>query len=233
MSDKNSYLAPFPRRLRLLIDETRVSQQEIADFIGVTRQAVSQWKDGKTIPDCFSFKKIAEFFKVPLEYLYGNTESKIKENLALTESLGLSDGAIAKLQDWANPNKPQPRISLSEVLSRIMEETEFDTFLWGALAIIFEHTEHELLLHSVGDEPYYQNKGMQDYVKGTFDEQAREYGLRTIKAAELSAFHRYRTMEAMGKVLESVPDKYYTEHCEQLIEEKMASARAQGTEAGE
>ncbi len=70
MADVNdNYLAPFPRRFRLLIDETRTSQQVIADFVGVSRQAVAQWKDGKTIPDMYNFKKVAEFFKVPYEYL--------------------------------------------------------------------------------------------------------------------------------------------------------------------
>ena len=102
---KDNYLLPFPRRFRLLIDETRVSQQEIADCVGVTRQAVAQWKDGKTNPDLYSFKKIADFFKVPLEYLLGETDSRVPENMKLADELKLSDRAIERLLDWASAEK--------------------------------------------------------------------------------------------------------------------------------
>jgi len=83
MDDKDSYFLPFPRHLRLLFDETRANQTEVAEYVGVSRQAVSQWMNGKTTPDCYNFKKVAEFFKVPLEYLYGETDSRVSKNIAL------------------------------------------------------------------------------------------------------------------------------------------------------
>ena len=79
MNDNDNYFLPFPRRLRSLFDETRANQQEVAKYVGVSRQAVSQWLNGKTTPDCYSFKKVAAFFNVPLEYLYGDTDSKFPQ----------------------------------------------------------------------------------------------------------------------------------------------------------
>jgi len=67
------------------MDDTGASQQALADYVGVTRQAVAQWKDGKTIPDMYNFKRIAEFFKIPYEYLLGDTDSKAHENMALAD----------------------------------------------------------------------------------------------------------------------------------------------------
>ena len=79
MTEENkSYYLPFPTRLRQLMDDIGASQQALADYVGVTRQAVAQWKDGKTIPDMYNFKRITEFFKVPYEYLLGDTDSKVQ-----------------------------------------------------------------------------------------------------------------------------------------------------------
>lgn len=70
MAEENkSYYLPFPTRLRQLMDDAGASQQALADYVGVMRQAVAQWKDGKTIPDMYNFKRIAEFFKIPYELL--------------------------------------------------------------------------------------------------------------------------------------------------------------------
>ena len=126
----DNYLLPFPRRFRLLIDETRTSQQEIADHVGVTRQAIAQWKDGKTNPDVYSFVKIAEFFKVPYEYLLGETDSKVRENMKLAGDLKLSDRAINRLLDWSLAEKENASdIPRSEIFSDLLANDDFEKFI--------------------------------------------------------------------------------------------------------
>jgi len=219
MNDKNSYLSPFPRRLRLLIDETRVSQQEIADHVGVTRQAVSHWKDGKTIPDCFSFKKLAEFFKVPLEYLYGDTESKVRENQALVDSLGFSDFSVQKLQHWAK--LPFFGMLFTELLSQIIDTDDFNSFMIQAQSVVEEYAEHQLDLEQIGVRLYHEDDEIQARARHEVGRQARALGIRTIRTENLTAFYRQRAMESIGQSLNEVAKQYYEKHRERLIEERL------------
>ena len=57
------------KRLRL---EKNINQEQLAEQLHVTRQAVSNWETGKTQPDIETLTSIAEYFCVSLEYLiYG------------------------------------------------------------------------------------------------------------------------------------------------------------------
>lgn len=221
MNDKDSYFHPFPRRLRLLFDETRVSQQEVADYVGVSRQAVSQWKDGKTIPDCYNFKKVAEFFKVPLEYLYGETESKVKENQALVDSLGFSDFSIKKLQHWAK--RPFFGMLYPELLSQIIDTDDFNSFMIRAQSVVDEYAEHQLDLEQVGIRIYHEDDEIQARARHEVGRQARALGIRTIQAENLTALYRQRAMEAIGQSLDEVAKQYYEKHRERLVEERLGN----------
>ena len=57
------------KRLRL---EKQLNQEQLAEQLHVTRQAVSNWENGKTQPDIETLAQIAEYFHVSVEYLiYG------------------------------------------------------------------------------------------------------------------------------------------------------------------
>ena len=119
----------FPSRLRSLIEEKGVSQKELADFIGVKRQTIAKWRDGITAPDMYSIRELAEYFDVSLEYLYGDSKSKIKENLLISENLGLSDKAIDTIMKLNASFTVKPILWNSEknrkaVLSAIFEDDE-------------------------------------------------------------------------------------------------------------
>lgn len=99
---KNSYddyNSPFATRLRLLMDSQGVNQQKLADAIGVTRQAVSAYSLGISLPDIEKFEKIASYFNVSTEYLLGRTEVKRADitKQGISKALQLSDEAIDKI----------------------------------------------------------------------------------------------------------------------------------------
>lgn len=61
------------RSIKSLRKEKDISQEMLAEHLGYTRQAVSQWETGRTQPDLDTLKAIAEFFKVDiLELIYGS-----------------------------------------------------------------------------------------------------------------------------------------------------------------
>lgn len=208
MAEENkSYYLPFPTRLRQLMDETSASQQALADYVGVTRQAVAQWKDGKTIPDMYNFKRIAEFFKIPYEYLLGDTDSKVHENMALADSLGLSDDAIETLEgikEFSHHDDNAGYISTPEVISRIICNGYFDEFLKLIQASAVDYRKFQ---------EYVQHEGFEDVV-GMERDEAKEYssfGKAVVPMNEMSVFHLYRARELMMKILEDIPQNKYEE----------------------
>jgi transcriptional regulator with XRE-family HTH domain len=64
---------PFPKAIRFLLDVRKITQQVLADYLGVTRQTVNQYCLGKTSPDFNTLCKIADFFKISVDYLLGRT----------------------------------------------------------------------------------------------------------------------------------------------------------------
>lgn len=55
------------RRLRA---ERNITQQQLADAVGVSFQAVSKWENGGSLPDVVMLPQIADFFEVSIDDLY-------------------------------------------------------------------------------------------------------------------------------------------------------------------
>ena len=47
------------------------SQDELAEKLAVTRQAVSRWENGETVPNTDTLKLMAQIFEVSVDYLLG------------------------------------------------------------------------------------------------------------------------------------------------------------------
>ena len=47
--------------LRYLRNRSRLSQEELAGQIGVTRQAVAKWENGDSLPDILNCEALADF----------------------------------------------------------------------------------------------------------------------------------------------------------------------------
>jgi transcriptional regulator with XRE-family HTH domain len=64
----NNYFSENIRRLR---KERELTQETLADFLGVTFQAVSKWERGESYPDIELLPTVADFFGVTTDYLLG------------------------------------------------------------------------------------------------------------------------------------------------------------------
>lgn len=198
---------PFPSRLSRLMADYNASQQAVADAVGVSRQAVAQWKEGKTIPDMNNFQKLAAYFQVPYEYLLGDTESRTQENVALSDSLGLSDEAIDHLRAIRLQSSLEAdalHISKSEIASRFIASDEFDSFLALVQASVLDHCKFEESLRS---------EQLVDIVAA---EQREEQvysatGRAVVGMGEMPAFHLYRAQEVMKKIVERISEDCYHE----------------------
>ena len=61
----------FSARLKELRLQHGFSQQEIAELLGVKRNTYSDWENGKCKPNYEKLEKIADFFGVSLDWLFG------------------------------------------------------------------------------------------------------------------------------------------------------------------
>lgn len=56
-----------------------LTQGELGDALGYTFQAVSRWENAKSLPSAVMLKTIADYFEVPIEYMYMNHD-EIKDD---------------------------------------------------------------------------------------------------------------------------------------------------------
>ena len=66
----------FEEKLTTLRKKNGMSQEDLAERLGVTRQAVSRWELGTTQPDAPNFLKLSDLFGVSIDWLLreGNPE---------------------------------------------------------------------------------------------------------------------------------------------------------------
>ena len=56
-----------------------LSQQELGDLLFVTKQAVSKWETGKTIPDLDTIRKLCRILEIDSDEILGSTLVDAKE----------------------------------------------------------------------------------------------------------------------------------------------------------
>lgn len=59
----------FADKLLKIRDEAGISQEHLAEKVGVSRQAVAKWEMGATMPDIDNLLLISNFFQVSVDYL--------------------------------------------------------------------------------------------------------------------------------------------------------------------
>ena len=64
-------------KIRLLRKEKRVTQEELAEYLLVSSQAVSKWETGASSPDIDMLPKIAIFFGTSLDNLLDFDQSQV------------------------------------------------------------------------------------------------------------------------------------------------------------
>ncbi|HIU97156.1 MAG TPA: helix-turn-helix transcriptional regulator [Candidatus Ornithoclostridium faecigallinarum] len=61
----------FASNVRAMRENSRLTQQQLADKLSVTQRKVSYWESGKIEPDLESLWKLADFFDVTIDELVG------------------------------------------------------------------------------------------------------------------------------------------------------------------
>ena len=99
-----------------------ISVQKLANFLGISAQAVYYYLSGKTYPEYTQLIAIAGYFGVTTDYLLTGTRH---ENIKLRESLHLSDAAINNLESCDK--------ELAPFVDKLLSDKEFFTTYQAAI----------------------------------------------------------------------------------------------------
>lgn len=68
----------FEEKLFLLRKKAGLSQAELSEKVGVSRQAISKWETGRTVPETSKMIAIANLFDVTIDYLIRDEQEKVE-----------------------------------------------------------------------------------------------------------------------------------------------------------
>ena len=93
-------------RILTLLDERHVQQKELSNYLGLSKCAMTGWKNGNNNSYIKHLPKIAEFFGVSVDYLLGKETPTAKKDFtyALYDELAhdLSEEQIQQLKQFAD-----------------------------------------------------------------------------------------------------------------------------------
>lgn len=113
--------------------ENGLSQDELADKIYVTRQAISRWETGETIPNTETLKLLSKFFDVSINTLLGSPRKLICQCCGMP----LDDSSISKEPDgtfneeyckWCYDNGEFVYTSLESLIDFLVEHMSDEKF---------------------------------------------------------------------------------------------------------
>lgn len=88
----------FPKRLRILMEEQHKTQQDVADYLKKSRQAVGSYANGSSSPDWETIAQLARYFHISSDWLLGVSNIRDKQIASTSaDDLGLSDEAVTAL----------------------------------------------------------------------------------------------------------------------------------------
>ena len=86
-------------RIIFLLNSKNIEQQALADYLGIKKGNITEWKAGRTHSYTKYINKIADFFEVSTDYLLNGSEIKTKH-----PPVKLPEGAVDKMIEGAIDN---------------------------------------------------------------------------------------------------------------------------------
>ncbi|MDE6107633.1 MAG: helix-turn-helix domain-containing protein, partial [Oscillospiraceae bacterium] len=127
----------FQEQLYLQRKKQGLSQEELANIIGVSRQAVQKWESGAARPDLDNLMALAQYFGVSLDELVGNEPAS-------------PDAVTSKATNgYYSMRPPYPGVAAYYIPCRWHYEYKSKRTLWG-LPLVHIHFADRGLAHARG-----------------------------------------------------------------------------------
>ena len=103
--------------IKKLRQERHLSQEQLAEQLHVTRQAVSNWENGKTQPDIDTLTQLASVFDVSVErVIYGKEKSHFHFAVNIDPPKGVQDA-----------------VSIGAILAVVISYVKWESIGWAIL----------------------------------------------------------------------------------------------------
>ncbi|MED1602646.1 helix-turn-helix transcriptional regulator [Alkalihalophilus marmarensis] len=89
----------FKDRLKYCRKERKVTQEKLAEKLGIKRPTYAKYETGENQPDIAMLNKLADFFDVSTDYLLGRTDIRDTSNISYAAKDGASSRSRTKEQD--------------------------------------------------------------------------------------------------------------------------------------
>ena len=120
----DNYGKSFPSAIRQLMQQNDTTHQELADFLGKSRQAISYYCDGSSSPDWETLAAISKFFSVSTDYLLGITTEKTTDQTV--QSVCRFTGLSADSVEYLHTHKASGRGFIHRLIDDIFLSDDID-----------------------------------------------------------------------------------------------------------
>ncbi|MBR1707607.1 MAG: helix-turn-helix transcriptional regulator [Clostridia bacterium] len=84
--------------LKLLRKEFGISQQRLADAIGVSQPSINKYENHNIEPEIEILKRLADYFNTSIDYIVGHTD--VKRKMERTEDYSLNEGEASLITKY-------------------------------------------------------------------------------------------------------------------------------------
>lgn len=127
-----------------------ITQEELAQALGVTNQSVSKWESAQCCPDVMFIPQIANYFGVTTDELFGTASQDNTERSVWVTEL-YDSGITAHLIDFSVEKIPAVQKCLKEKDLIVIEDHRIRGGVWTGDNRIYWITSDEVLSFKQGD----------------------------------------------------------------------------------
>lgn len=105
--------------LKLLRREYGISQQLLADTLGISQQSVNHYENREIEPDIATLSQMADYFETSIDYIVGRTDIRRRIERTLPYYLNDEEGEIVNRYRALTPKQRQ---CVSQVIDTLMDK---------------------------------------------------------------------------------------------------------------
>ncbi len=112
----------FGLKLKTLMEESQLTQTELAKSIGFTQRAISKWVNLQSEPTETAILKVADYFSVSVDYLLGRTDD-LGATIPTAQDLSRDEREVLELYDALSPTRKEDLMIFLRALSGNSSDT--------------------------------------------------------------------------------------------------------------
>ncbi len=93
------------KNLRMLREEKGISQQKLADTIGVSQPSINKYENHNIEPDIYTLSLMADYFDTSIDFIVGHTS--IRRKIEETEECALNETEQGLVNDFRALSKEE------------------------------------------------------------------------------------------------------------------------------